>query len=348
MCKFTQILSILRKFAHKILGKFPGGDKHIGINPCSIKYIHYLFKRYLIRHMKRFISYIMLIACAASLCAQVQFSSEYIAPSTLVDSDGNNRGRGSMAKVGLIANLPFSYEPDSNRQIVRMWAITLSSKYANLNNTGVAGVYVPDRMLNTSLNLTHIRPLGERWKLMASLGVGIYARPNHIVFKSLLANGGAVAVYKVRDNFDLGIGGGLTNSFGFPAILPMIYVNWSLKGLYQIDVSMITGLKVSLKRKWNEKFTTALTAVDMEGMSAVFRKEGKWKIYTTTLMRSHLELDYHYNRHFTFFGGLGATWNRSSRLSDRKFKNFYKLFHSDDHMHFKPAFTVRLGASITL
>lgn len=298
--------------------------------------------------MKRLISYTLLIICAVSVSAQVQFNSDYVAPSTLIDCDGNNRGKGSMARVAMIANLPFSYELDDNRQIARMWAITLSAKYANLNNTGVAGVYVPDRMLNTSINLTHIRPLGERWKLMASLGVGVYARPNHIVMKSVLANGGAVAVYKVRDNFDLGVGGGLTNSFGFPAILPMIYVNWSLKGEYQIDVSMVTGLKVTVKRKWDDKLSTSLTAFDMDGMSAVFRKEGKWKIYTTTLMRSYLEMDYKLNRHFSFFGGVGVTWKRSSRLSDRKFKNFYKFFRSDDKMHFKPAMMVRIGANITL
>ncbi len=298
--------------------------------------------------MKRFLSYTLLIICAVSAYAQVQVSSDYVAPSSLIDCDGNDHGNGSMARVSAIANLPFKYELDDNRQIVRMWAITLSSKYANLNNTGLAGVYVPDRMLNMSLNLTHIRPLSERWKLMASLGVGIYSRPNHIVFKSLLANGGAVAVYKVRDNFDLGIGGGLTNSFGFPAILPMVYVNWSLKGDYQIDVSMVTGLKITVKRKWNERLATSLTALDMDGMSAVFRKEGKWKIYTTTLIRSHLEFDYKFNNHFSFFGGVGAVWKRSSRLADRKFKNFYKLFHSDDKMHFNPAFMVRIGTNITL
>lgn len=300
------------------------------------------------RHTKRFLSVTLLLISAVYAVAQVQVTSDYVSPSSLIDSDGDNHGDGSMVKVSALANLPFSYELDDDRQIVRMWALTLSSKYASLNNTGIAGAYVPDKILNLSLNLTHIRPLSERWKLMASLGVGIYSRPNHIAFKSLLANGGAAAVYKVCDNFDLGIGAGLTNSFGIPAIIPMIYVNWRLRGEYQLDVSMITGLKINIKKKWNEKFTTSLTALDMEGMSAVFRTDEKWKLYTTTLTRSYLELEYRHNRNFSFFGSLGVTWKRSSRLTDRKFKNFYKLFHCDDKMHFNPAMMVRIGMNYTL
>lgn len=301
-----------------------------------------------IQHTKRFLSFTLLFISAAIAMAQVQVSSDYVSPSSLIDCDGESHGDGSMVRISALANLPFSYELDDNRQIVRMWALTLSSKYASLNNTGIAGAFVPDKILNLSLNLTHIRPLSERWKLMASLGVGIYARPNHIVFKSLLANGGAAAVYKVSDNFDLGIGAGLTNSFGIPAIIPMVYVNWRLRGQYQIDVSMVTGLKISVMRKWAEKFTTTLTALDMDGMSAVFRTDDKWKLYTTTLTRSYLELTYQHNRNFSFFGSLGVVWKRSSRLTDRKFKNFYKLFHSDDKMHFDPAMTVRIGMNYTL
>ncbi|MCM1137516.1 MAG: DUF6268 family outer membrane beta-barrel protein [Duncaniella sp.] len=300
------------------------------------------------RHTKRFQSVILLLISAVISVAQVQVNSDYVSPSSLIDSDGNNHGDGSMVRVTALANLPFSYELDEDRKIVKMWALTLSSKYASLNNTGIAGAYVPDKILNLSLNLTHIRPLSERWKLMASLGMGIYARPNHIVFKSLLANGGAAAVYEVSDNFDLGIGAGLTNSFGIPAILPMVYVNWRLRGVYQIDVSMITGLKINVKRVWNEKFTTSLTALDMDGMSAVFRTDNKWKLYTTTLTRSYLEVEYRHNRNFSFFGSMGVTWKRSSRLTNRKFKNFYKLFHSDDKMHFSPAMMVRIGMNYTL
>lgn len=280
--------------------------------------------------------------------SQVQFQADYMSPSTLKDSDGNSYGKGSMARIAANATLPFQYELDEDHQISRLWAVTLSAKYASLNNTGLSYEHVPDRMINMSINLTHIRPLNERWKLMASIGVGIYSRPNHIVFKSLLANGGAIFVYKMRRNLDLGVGGALTNSFGFPAILPAIYFSWASKGKYEIDLSMLNGFKLSVKRVWNEKIATTLTALDMDGMSAVFRRDGKWKIYSTTLMRSYFQFDYKYNPHWTFFGGLGSTWNRSSRLVDRKFKNFYKMFNRNGRMHFTPSMMIRIGADFTL
>ncbi len=298
--------------------------------------------------MREFLAILLCIMLSFTAYSQAQFSSDYVSPSTLRDADGSDCGKGAMARISAFANLPFKYELDENRHIVRMWAVTFSAKYATLNNTGGASEFVPDRMLNMSLNLTHIRPLSERWKLMASLGVGIYSRPNHVVFKSLLANGGAIFVYKVRDRLDLGVGGALTNSFGFPALMPAIYLSWSMRGKYEIDVSMITGLKLVVKRKWNEKFTTSLTAFDMEGMSAVFSHDEQWKIYSTTFLRSYFQLEYKYNRNFSFFGGLGVNWSRSSRLVDRKFKNFYKMFSDDDRMHFTPAMLVRVGANFTM
>ncbi len=298
--------------------------------------------------MRGFLTLTLCIMLSIAANAQFQFSADYVSPSRLENSGGDELGKGSMARVSAIANLPFKYELDENRQIVRMWALTFSAKYATLNNTGGAGEYVPDRMLNTSLNLTHIRPLSERWKLMASLGVGIYSRPNHVVFKSLLANGGAVFVYKLRDRLDIGVGGALTNSFGFPALLPAVYLNWSMRGKYEIDLSMITGLKLTVKRKWNERFATSLTAFDMDGMSAVFRSDDKWKIYSTTMIRSYLQFDYKYDRNFTFFGAAGAVWSRSSRLVDRKFKNFYKMFNRSERQHFTPAMMVRIGVGYTL
>ncbi|MDE6858894.1 MAG: hypothetical protein K2J65_00585 [Duncaniella sp.] len=293
--------------------------------------------------MRGVLTLTLYIILSITAYSQVQFSTDYLSPSTLKDSDGDEFGKGSMARVSVMANLPFKYELDEDRRIVRMWAVTLSAKYASLNNTGGAGELVPDRMLNTSLNLTHIRPLSERWKLMASLGVGIYCRPNHVVFKSLLANGGAVFVYNVRDRLDVGVGGALTNSFGFPAIIPAVYLNWSMRGKYEIDLSMITGLKLTVKRKWDDRFTTSLVAFDMEGMSAVFRHDDKWKIYSTTMTRSYFQLDYKYKSSITFFGGIGAAWSRSSRLVDRKFKNFYKMFNGNDRQHFTPAMMVRIG-----
>ena len=79
----------------------------------------------------------------------------------------------------------------------------------------------PNDILNVSFNVSHLRPLSSRWYMMASLGIGVYAVPKDISFKSILASGAIIFAYKLRDNLDIGVGAGLTNSYGVPLIMPM-------------------------------------------------------------------------------------------------------------------------------
>ena len=52
--------------------------------------------------------------------------------------------------------------------------------------------------------------------MLASLGVGVYSSPNEIAFRSFLVNGGVIFAYKCRNNLDIGIGAGITNSYDVP------------------------------------------------------------------------------------------------------------------------------------
>lgn len=99
--------------------------------------------------------------------------------------------------------------------------------------------------------------------------------PNQIAWRSILANGAVVFVYKLRENLDIGVGAGLTNSFGVPMILPMGYLNWRTSGKYEIRVDMSSGLKVTAAKWLNRKFKLELTAIEMDGISSVMLNRRK-------------------------------------------------------------------------
>ncbi|MBD4335566.1 hypothetical protein GUH15_05645, partial [Xanthomonas citri pv. citri] len=83
-----------------------------------------------------------------------------------------------------------------------------------------------------------IRSLSDKWSIIASVGGGVYAPLDGVSMKTLLANGAIIFVYKLRKNLDLGIGAGLTNSYGIPMILPMMYFSWRNAGRYELKVDM--------------------------------------------------------------------------------------------------------------
>lgn len=240
--------------------------------------------------MKRFHTILILSICIGlptALFGQGYVSSEYLSSSSLRDEAGGRFGSGAMGRFSGRYTLPLSVKRNDRGQPVA-WSATFNCTYASLQNEGVAAALNPDRILNTSLNVSHLRPISERWSLIASLGCGIYAVPNQIAWRSILANGAVVFVYKLRENLDIGVGAGLTNSFGVPMILPMGYLNWRTSGKYEIRVDMSSGLKVTAAKWLNRKFKLELTAIEMDGISSVMRIGGKSKIYSSTMMRSTL------------------------------------------------------------
>ena len=200
---------------------------------------------------------------------QGYISSDYMPASTLKDDAGNKYGSGDLLILSSRYTLPFSVRHNEKGQVTA-WSATLNCSYGILNNKGPAKELNPDNILNSSLNISHIRPLSDKWSIIASLGAGVYASPNEITMKSVLANGAVVFVYKLRNNLDLGIGGGLTNSYGIPMILPMVYFSWRNTGKYEFKVDMSSGIKISAATWLNKKFKVELTANYGVGLSLAY------------------------------------------------------------------------------
>lgn len=290
-----------------------------------------------------FICFILIVYVDNPMRAQGYINTEYITKSRMSDKDGNVKGKGDMMRFTGRYTQPLSVRKDSAGRVVA-WTATVNGAYAQLNNTDEARTLNPDKILNAGLNISHTRPLGKSWRLITSLGAGVYAHPNTISFQSILANGAVIFAYHVNESLSVGLGLGLTNSYGVPMVMPMGYMVWTTGNQFRFSVDMSSGLKVKAYTFLSPKWRLDLTAIEMDGMSAVVKVDGKSKIYSSTMMKSMLSTSYCFSKQMSVYLGVGGSWRRSIRLSDRKIKSFFKNFSSDDNKYrFAPALWLTAG-----
>ncbi|MDR2956007.1 MAG: DUF6268 family outer membrane beta-barrel protein [Prevotella sp.] len=267
--------------------------------------------------------------------AQGYLKSEYLLSSSFKDKERNKIGSGDLMKYSGGFNIPLSTKLNDLGQPTA-WSVSLYGAYGILNNKDMTENINPDEIINTSLNLTHVRPISKKWSLMVSLGGGVYAAPDDITAKSILFNGGAIFVYKVRDNLDLGIGSGLTNAYGVPLIMPMFVFNWRLSGKYEVNIDIASGMQIAAAIKFSDRFKLKLTAIEFDGMSSVVEVDGKSMIYASTNIKSFLSPEFKIGKSSTLYLGGGGTWVRSVTFAKRSFKGFLDNFKDDKSMDFNP------------
>ena len=224
------------------------------------------------------------------LCAQNYIEAGYTPSRTFLDKDRNNCGSGDLWQIKGMYSHTFSTKLNENGQPI-VWAGTINGMYAKMNNKGYAAEYNPEQILNLGFNLTYIRPLTKKnpkWYMMASIGAGIYAAPNDIAWRSILVNGGVVFVYRLAKGLDVGVGAGLTTSFGVPLVMPMTFVKWTSTGQYEITIEAMSNIRASVARRFGNRFRLELVPCDMDGMSSVFRQDGKNKLYSVMRMRAYI------------------------------------------------------------
>lgn len=297
------------------------------------------------RMSKKIFIFLLIGVVAMTANAQGFVETEYLSTSDMNDKDDINHGRGDMLRVKGRYTLPLSVSMNE-RQQPTAWSATLAASYATLNNRGEALTLNPDEILNASLNLSHTRPLSARWQLIASLGAGIYAEPNEIAWRSILVNGTALFAYQFSNNLSAGFGLALTNSYGVPMLIPTAYLQWHTRGNVKVQVDM-NGVKASTM--FGSRFGLELTAIEIDGMSAVRRLSGETKIYSSTMLRSSLSPTFNLSRKTKLRLGVGVTWLRTSRMNDRCLKDFFKNFSDDEGKYrFRPAMRCTVGISYGL
>lgn len=297
--------------------------------------------------MRKLIVLFALIAINVNIVRAQGFAeADYLSASDMHDKDGNTHGSGDMFRVKGRYTQPISVKMN-NRQQPTAWSATIAASYAAMNNKGEARSLNPDEIVNASLNISHTRPLSDHWQLMVSFGAGIYAQPNEIAWRSILANGAAIFAYKFSDNLSAGLGVGLTNSYGVPMVVPMGYLNWRTNGDVKVQVDMASGMSVKASTMFGKHFGLELTAIEIDGMSAVRHIDGESKIYSTMMMRSALTPTFYLSKKLKFHLSLGGTWLRSVRMTDRSLKAFFKSFGDNDEDKYRFLPSMRLSAGIS-
>lgn len=207
----------------------------------------------------------IILSAEISLSAQqLEVSTDYLSRTTFSGHQKNHLGKGEMVGYGLKYIQPLSMTVNDYGQPTT-WTLSFNGVLYNLKNIGEAQSVNPDRIINTSINISHIRPLSTKWSIVASIGCGIYSNPRRIGWESVLANGGCVFIYRVNEKFSVGGGVGLTNAYGAPMVAPMVYLKWTLKGRMELDFDITNGIKARAATWFGKRFKLAWNVLEWHG-----------------------------------------------------------------------------------
>ncbi len=245
-----------------------------------------------------------------------------------LNEDKEKLGSGDNWQVSGRYSFPFSVKTNDKGQPIA-WSGTVSGTYARMNNKDEAAFVNPDDVMNLSFNVSHLRPISKKWYMMASLGVGIYTETAHISYKGILANGAVIFAYKLKENLDIGVGAGLTNSYGIPIVMPMGFLKWNSSGRYEINVELANTVKASVARRFSDNFKLSLVLFDMDGMTAVVKRENDYKIYGATRARAYLKPELKLGNKSSVYLAVGSELMNMVRISDRSLKGFTNSFKSN-------------------
>ena len=289
---------------------------------------------------------ISLIVAGSLFCmkgnAQISFKTEYFGNSGYYymspDKDksekvGNSKGSAIVYQGN--ANLPFYMKKNENDRITA-WGVGLGGAYASLNNKNFTTDMVSE-IMNLQLGIFHLRPLNDKWSMMAIVGAGTFTPFtdfSKIEYKHVLGMAGATFIRHLKPNLD--IGGGLTinSSFGYPMVFPSIYFNWKYESKLETQVSVGEGVEMSVKYGFNDYFSLSF-AFDMSGQLALLEKDGKDVIFTHQSISMGLRPEIRFGKtglSMPFMFGMCAV--RPAFYNDRTLKGW---FATDNNYYFRPS-----------
>ncbi len=285
--------------------------------------------------------------------AQISFKTEYIGNShymhmTEDESKSDNPGRalhsekvgnskGSSLVYSGNASIPFYMKMNENNRPTA-WGVGLGGSYTSLSNKNFSDdMALPSEIMNLSLGFFHLRPLGEKMSMMASLGAGIFtphAKFSKIGWEHVLANGAVVFIWHLRPNLDLGAGVAVNTSLGYPMVFPAMYLNWRLDRKFKVNISMMNGIELSGGYEFNDWFKLSL-AFEMNGQMALVKKDGKRMMFNHQYMAVGLKPQIKLGKTgLSLFAMAGLNAFRPAEYSELTLK---AMFVNNDSYYFRPA-----------
>ncbi len=302
--------------------------------------------------VKSFLLVMLLLAIGVKLSAQISFKTEYFGTSSYWHETGGD----SREKIGNCKGSAIIYQGSINIPVLvkntkynrpSVWGLGISGAYAKLDNKNFTAQYqgmVIDEMLNGTFGIFHMRPIGEKWNLIASIGVGLFTPTtdfSKMRGKELMGNGALIFVRQIKPNLELGGGIAVNNSFGYPMVFPGIYFNWNLEGKFDFKVSVVDGLEVGAGYNVNEFLDLSLI-VEMSGQSAYVIKDDKEMIFSHQYFIAGLRPEIKLGNKVSIPITAGMHLIRSGFFSDRTLKG---MFSNDDY-YFQAAPYASIGLKI--
>ena len=274
---------------------------------------------------------VCMVATYSNINAQtIELKTEYMSQSSyrIMKSEsseqvGNSKGSAMVHQANITIPL-FKKMNENNRPV--SWAVNVSGTYAKLNNKNFTRPLVIDEILNVGLSLNHLRPLNEKWSMMATVGVGIYMPGtdlSQIGFKNVLGNIGAVFIRHLKPNLDLGGGLVLSNSFGYPMVYPAFYLNWRTGGKFDVKIAIMDGLEISTGYDVNKKLRLNLL-LEMNGQMALLEQDGKDMIFSHMNMVAGFRPEIKISQHLSIPITVGISLWRPTEMKERKLSSIFK------------------------
>lgn len=284
--------------------------------------------------MKVFFLTIIILCIGVQAQAQISIKTEYMSQSKYKDEHGNKvGGKGDMKAIHGKIQLPVSYKVDENERITA-WAVATGISYASMNNKGLSNDLCLPELLNGQVGLLHMRPISDKWSILAMLGVGLFTSDlKHIQGRDILAVGGVTFIKHAKPNLDWGVGVALNNVLGYPMIFPSFYFDWKLGGNYEVNVSVYNSAEVSAKMRVNKHLKLGIVA-EGNGLSSVVKQDGKDMIFACQYSHAGFQTEFTLGKYLTIPIVIGASISRDVYFTE---KTIWALFNSKDEY---PSFSI--------
>ncbi len=274
------------------------------------------------------------ICCVSAFTAQAQisFKSEYIPYSSFKDENGNKLGgKGDLKTLDGVIRVPVSVKMNKDGKPTA-WAIALGGTYASMGTKDLSKDYYMSEILNAQIGLMHLRPLNEKWSILATLGAGIYTSDlNKLSGKSILGQGGVLFIRHAKPNLDWGVGVAINNALGYPMLFPSFYLDWRLDGKYEFKLSMYDTFEVGISTQINEKFKLGIVG-ESKGLMSAVEKEGKKMYYVAQYGYVGIQPEFKIGKYFSVPVTAGVSLARDTYFQSRTLKAFYDS--KDEYPHF--------------
>lgn len=282
--------------------------------------------------MKKLLFFVLAIGTYLDVHAQIQveLKSEYLGKSSYRVTEGetnekvgNSKGSAMVHQADI--NIPLSLKLNELKRPT-LWAINAGLAYAKLDNENFTEPLVIDKIMNIGISLNHVRPLNDRWSMVASVGGGIYMPStdfSQMELNNLLGSAGIVFIRHLRPNLDLGGGLALNNSFGFPMVFPAFYLNWRTEGKYDVRIALMKGLEMSVGYNMHRNLRLSIIA-EMNGQTALLKQEGKDKIFSHMYLVTGFRPEIKIGKTISIPITAGMNVWRPTQITDRKLKSIFQ------------------------